>query len=124
MGEKILSKGVVIINSNELEWENDPRSYMKGVKRKVLWRDENTGAGVELSKWSTDSWSESHSHLKSSEVIFFLAGEAEDQEGNLFSVEGVFSYMPKGSIHGSSSFNARAITKEVISLHFYDGSNE
>jgi hypothetical protein len=119
-----MSKEIVMVNSNELEWEDDPRSYMKGVMRKVLWKDDETGARIELSKWSTDSWSETHAHLKSNEAIFFLAGEAEDQGGNLFSVQGVFSYMPKGSAHGSSSFNARAITKEVVSLHFYDGSHE
>jgi hypothetical protein len=119
-----MSKEIVIVNSNELKWEDDPRSYMKGVKRKVLWKDKKTGARIELSKWSTDSWSETHAHLKSNEAIFFLAGEAEDHGGNRFSVEGVLSFMPKGVAHGSSSYNARAITKEVISLHIYDGSSE
>ena len=106
------------VNSKEKEWENPPRGYyLTDVKQKVLWVDEETGATMALVKFPVGVADEVHRHSEANQLVYGLTGEVEMPDGDRMSLEGVFTYTPKGENRGATKF-----TKKSILLFYWDGS--
>jgi len=97
--------------------EPSARLLSTGVKQKVLWRDEGTGAMVALIRYPVGTLTKAHSHPEANQLQFGLEGEMEIQ-GNRFPVKGLFQITPKGVKHGGAG---EKFTKDVVLLTYWDG---
>ena len=117
---------MVKINGQEVEWKKFPEGwYLTDVQYHVLWKNENTGAMFLLLKIPVGSVQElPHTHPQADQMGFLFTGEAIGDDGNLIVLgDGNyrFAYRPKGTSHGPPKGSKQKITKEVISLQYYDG---
>lgn len=112
-----MSENIVMVNPNQLEWEDPPRGYyLTDVKQKVLWKDEETGASWVLMKWPPGVLDKIHSHPEANQYVFVLEGEAELPNGTKAPINGMFMYTKKGLEHGGTK-----ISKETLVLFHWDG---
>ena len=118
---------MVKVNGEEVEWEKAP-NFVNNVQRKILWHDEKTGAMFVLMKISKGVLVEDlpHGHPESGQITFLMSGEAEFSNGTKLSLpedEYRFSYESKGEMHGHLIKGSR-ILKDIIYLHYWDGSDK
>jgi hypothetical protein len=118
---------MVKLNGEEVEWKKAP-NFLNNVQRKVMWRDEKTGAMFALMKIPKGTLVEDlpHNHPKSGQITFHLSGEAEFPDGTNLVIgknEYRFSYQLKGEKHGHLRKGSK-ILKNIIYLHYWDGSDE
>ena len=118
---------MVKLNGEKVEWEKAP-NFKNNVQRKILWRDEKTGAMFALMKIPKGELVEDlpHAHPKSGQITFILSGETEYPNGEVFSHsqdEYHFSYQAKAEIHGHL-IKGTKVLKDVIFLHYWDESDE
>ena len=118
---------MVKLNGEEVKWSKAP-NFVNNVQRKILWRDEKTGAIFALMKIPEGTLVEDlpHNHPKSSQITFLMSGEAEYPNGakpSLPEAEYRFSYESKGEMHGHLIKGSK-ILKDIIYLHYWDGSDE
>jgi len=107
-----------VVPFKDLEWEEPPRDYyLTDVKQKTLWKDEKTGATLVLIKFPEGVADKIHSHPEANQMVIGLSGEMEMPDGTIATLTptSVF-YFDKGEKHGASR-----ITKECITLFFWDG---
>ena len=95
---------MVKVNGIDVEWDKAP-NFVNNVQRKILWRDEKTGAIFALMKIPEGTLVEDlpHNHPKSGQITFHMSGEAEFPDGTTMSIpedEYRFNYCPQGEMHG------------------------
>ena len=118
---------MVKVNGEEVEWDKAP-NFDNNIQRKILWRDDKTGAIFALMKIPEGTLVEDlpHNHPESGQITFHMSGEAEFPDGTTMSIpedEYRFSYCPQGEMHGHLKKGSK-ILKDIIYLHYWDGSDK
>ncbi|MBD3206594.1 hypothetical protein GF319_09675 [Candidatus Bathyarchaeota archaeon] len=118
---------MVKLNGEEVEWKKAP-NFENNVQRKIIWKDEESGALFALMKIPKGTLIEDlpHCHPKSGQITFHLSGEAVFPDGSKLSIgkdDYRFSYCPKGEMHGHLKKGSK-ILEDIIYLHYWDGSDE
>jgi anti-sigma factor ChrR (cupin superfamily) len=86
-----------IVDVNDMPWQNATTS---GIKFKVLYRDEKTGAQTLLLKFEPGAKTPLHQHT-GLEQTFVLQGSLSDHDGTISA--GNFVWRQAGSIHQATS---------------------
>ena len=118
---------MVKVNGKEVEWDRAP-NFVNNIQRKVLWKDEQTGATFAILKAPKGVYIEQvpHSHPHSNQFTFRLSGEIKLLDGTSISCsEGDygFGYCPKNEKHGASSEGMKVL-EDFIYLHYWDGPDD
>jgi len=98
---------LVKVNGKDVEWDRAP-NFVNNIQRKVLWKDEQTGATFAILKAPKGVYIEqvSHSHPYSNQFTFRLSGEIKLLDGTRISNsedDYGFGYCPKNEKHGDST---------------------
>ena len=115
---------MVKVNGIEVQWEDAP-NFKNDVKRKILWRNEETGATFALMMIPKGTCIEEppHSHPHSNQFTFMFSGEMEFPDGTFVSFskgDYRFAFNPKNDKHGPF-FEGQRVPEDVIYLHYWDG---
>jgi quercetin dioxygenase-like cupin family protein len=111
------TSNIKLLLADDMDWEDAPKgSFLTPAKRKVLWKDEATGAELILAKVSTGLAESLHYHPHATEWVYGLSGECELPNGMRLSAAGATMCVPKGELH-----TCLKITKEATALMFFDG---
>lgn len=118
---------MVKINGVEVEWEKAP-NFVNNVQRKILWRDEKTGATFAILKAPKGIYLEQppHSHPHANQFTFRLSGIIEFPDGARITVsedDYGFNYCPKDKMHGANPEGA-IVHKDYVYLHYWDGPDD
>jgi hypothetical protein len=104
-------------NIDNLEWEDTaPEDFYSDVKRKVLWKNDATGALFVLLKVPPGIMEPLHYHTESNKWALALSGECELPDGTRMPMEGVYGYIAKGTPHVHPK-----VTKETLILCYFNG---
>jgi quercetin dioxygenase-like cupin family protein len=90
--------------------------YLTNVKEKMLWRNDKTSAMMLLTKTPVGISSAAHNHPDANQWVMGVSGEVETSTGKRHTIEGAFSFVPKGVLHG-----ARKVTKKSLAYVYFDG---
>ena len=118
---------MVKVGGKEVNWEKAP-NFVNNVQRKILWRDEETGATFAILRIPKGVLVDDipHNHPNANQFTFRLSGEAEFPDGSRLSLpedEYDFNFCPKGGMHGTLSKRTK-ILKDIIYIHYWDGPDE
>ena len=119
---------MVKVNGKDVEWERAP-NFVNNIQRKVLWKDEQTGASFAILRIPKGAYSleqAPHSHPYANQFTFRLSGEIELPDGTRIAVsEGDygFDYCPKDKKHGSMQ-KVTKVLKDFVYLHYWDGPDD
>ena len=105
---------MVKVNCKEVKWDRAP-NFVNNIQRKVLWRDEKTGAMFVILRAPAGTYLEQkpHNHPKANQFTLILSGEAENPDGSRVSFsedDYFFRYNPKSARAQSSKTVFRFIT--------------
>ena len=103
-------------------------NFVNNVQRKVLWRDEETGATFAILRASKGVYVEQspHCHPNANQFTLRLSGEFMLPDGISIKVSEdnyEFDYCPKGKMHGGHSGGLKVL-KDYIYLHYWDGPDD
>ena len=105
------------VDIHSMPWEEAPEGrFFTKVEQKILWQNEDTGAVLVLQKAQPGITEARHYHPDANQWGLCLSGECELPNGARIPTEFLFGYIPKGAVHMYPK-----ITKESISLVYYDG---
>jgi hypothetical protein len=105
------------LDINSMKWEDAPEGrFFTKVQQKILWQNVETGAVLVLQKAQPGIAEAKHYHPDANQWAVVLSGECELPNGLRIPTESLFGYIPKGVPHIYPK-----ITKESVSLVFYDG---
>lgn len=108
---------VKLLLADNMDWEDAPKgSFLTPAKRKILWKDDASGAELILAKVSPGLVESLHYHPHATEVVYGLSGECELPNGMRLSVAGTTMCAPKGELH-----TCLKVTKEATALMFFNG---
>jgi hypothetical protein len=119
---------MIKINGKEVEWERAP-NFVNNVQRKVLWKDEKTGALFAIYRVPKGLDSKEqvpHFHPHANQFRFNISGEMELPNGDVrsFSEDDYgFNYCPKNEEHGAAPKGIKVL-KDWIYLHYFDGPDD
>lgn len=114
------TSNIKLLLANDMGWEDAPAgSFLTTAKRKVLWKDEATGAELILAKVSTGLAESLHYHPHANEWVYAFSGECELPNGTRIPASGLTMYVPKGELH-----TCLKITKEATALMLFDGPRD
>jgi len=118
---------MVKVNGEEVEWKKAP-NFVNNIQRKVLWKNEETGASFAILKAPKGEYLEQnpHCHPHANQFTFRLSGEMELLDGTKISISKdnyMFGYCPKDEMHGSVS-EGLEVLEDVIYLHYWDGPDD
>jgi DNA-binding PadR family transcriptional regulator len=106
-----------LFNTQHIDWEHCPLGqYLTAVQRKVLWKNEETGAALTLYKVPPGLAEPLHCHPDTNMSGYFLTGEGELPDGTRIPLEGIAGYAVRGEYHMWPK-----ITKETLVICFNDG---
>ena len=106
----------LFFNTEDRDWEDAIQGYyLTDVKQKVLWYDD-AGALAVLIKVPPGISETAHYHPHANHWALGLYGEIEQVDGSITSLNGKFSFMPKGEPHV-----AGRVTKESMVYIYWDG---
>ena len=103
------------------------RARVTDIKVHTLWKDEKTGASLQLLKAPPSEIPPigEHMHPEANEWAYYLAGELESGDGTrtVISVDNtVFGFNEKGVMHGTGE--GLRVIKEMVWLRFHDGPSK
>lgn len=102
--------------TQHIDWEPcPPEQFLTEVQRKVLWKNEETGAALTLYKVPPGLAEPLHYHPDTNMSGMFLTGEGVLPDGTSVPLEGVAGYAARGEYHMWPK-----ITKETLVLCFND----
>lgn len=105
------------VDINSMEWVDAPEDrFLTKVQQKILWENKATGAILVLQRAQPGIAEAKHYHPDANQWGLCLSGECELPDGSRIPTEFLFGYIPKGEVHMYPK-----ITKESISLVYYDG---
>jgi len=119
---------MVKVNGKEVEWEKAP-NWVQDVQRKVLWKDEQTGALFAIYRIPEGVYVEGespHCHPHANQFTLRLSGKMELPGGTLRSFsEGDygFDYCTKNEKHGGAPKGVKVL-KDWIWIHYWDGPDD
>jgi hypothetical protein len=119
---------MVKINGKEVEWDRAP-NFVNNIQRKVLWKDEKTGALFaiyRIPKGLESIEQMPHFHPHANQFRFNISGEMEMPNGSIISFsedDYGFNYCPKNVEHGATPKGVKVI-KDWIYLHYFDGADD
>ena len=118
---------MIKINGEEVEWDRAP-NFVNNVRRKVLWKDEKTGATFAILNMPKGVYTAQtpHSHPKASQFTFILSGEIRLPNGIRISHKKDdygFRYSPIKEEHGKSPEGMK-VNEDFIYLHYWDGPDD
>lgn len=103
----------ILIHSESIPWRDNS---LKGAHKKMLWRNEETGASIALIKFDKSAGIPSPHYHASNQLIFCLTGNCEYTPTAVALTPGCFYCNPKGHTHGPAVAH-----EEAIVVEFYDG---
>ena len=116
------------VNGKEITWEDGPKGdFWTDIKVHTLWKDEKTGANIQLLKAPPSKIPPmgEHKHPDANERAYYLAGEMESADGTptVISADNtVFAFNQKGVMHGTGE--EVKVIKEMVWLRFHDGPSK
>jgi hypothetical protein len=118
---------LVKVNGEEVEWDRAP-NFVNNIQRKVLWRNEKTGAMFVILRAPKGVHIEQkpHSHPKANQFTLMLSGEAEFPDGTHVSFsedDYFFRYNSKNEEHGALPDGVKVL-KDQIWIHYWDGPDD
>ena len=103
----------ILVKTDPVPWRE--KSF-KGIREKMLWRNEETGASIALIKFDKGaSIPQPHLHA-SNQFMFCLKGKYEYTKTGVTLTAGSFYWNPKGNVHGPTLAH-----EETIVVEIYDG---
>ena len=103
----------ILIQSDAMPWRE---KSLKGIREKMLWRNEESGASIALIKFDKGAGiPEPHLHA-SNQFMFCLTGRYEYTATGTVLTPGSFYCNPKGNVHGPAIAH-----EETIMVEIYDG---
>ena len=119
---------MVKVNGEEVEWDRAP-NFVNNTQRKVLWKDEKTGATFAIMRIPKGVYTEAqmpHRHPHSGQFTFRLSGEMELPNGTKLTFsEGDygFGYTPKNEEHAGAQSGIK-VNEDFVYLHYWDGPDD
>jgi hypothetical protein len=118
---------IMKVNGKEIKWEDGPKGdFWTDIKVHTLWKDEKTGANLQLLKAPPSDIPPmgEHKHPDANEWAYYLAGEMESADGtrSVITADNTgFGFNPKDVFHGTGGGK---IIKETLWLRFHDGPSK
>lgn len=101
-----------IVDVNSMPWQDSP---FPGIKIKMLWHDEASGASTILFKFEPGAKTPRHEHT-ALEQTFVLEGGLSDHDGTIRA--GNYAVRIAGSVH-----QAQALPEGSVHIAFFSGKN-